>query len=35
MTEQLLLAAAIEAGVEFVWESPVAGVEARGDGVTV
>ena len=35
VTEQLLLAAAHAAGVEFVWESPVAGVEARGDGVTV
>ena len=35
MTEQLLLAAAQEAGVEFVWETPVAGVEPRGDGVTV
>ena len=35
VTEQLLLAAAHAAGVEFLWESPVAGVEARGDGVTV
>lgn len=35
VTEQLLLAAAHASGVEFVWESPVAGVEARDDGVTV
>jgi 3-(3-hydroxy-phenyl)propionate hydroxylase len=35
VTEQLLLAAAIEADVEFVWESPVAGVELAGSGVTV
>jgi 3-(3-hydroxy-phenyl)propionate hydroxylase len=35
LTEQLLLGAAHDAGVEFLWESPVAGVEARGDGVTV
>ena len=35
VTEQLLLAAAHAAGVEFLWESPVAGVEAREDGVTV
>ena len=35
VTEQLLLAAAQEAGVEFVWESPVAGVEPAGDGVAV
>ena len=35
VTEQLLLAAAKEAGVEFVWETPVAGVEPRSDGVTV
>ncbi len=35
VTEQLLLAAAHAAGVEFVWESPVAGVEAREGGVTV
>ena len=35
VTEQLLLAAAQEAGVEFVWEQPVAGVEARAHGVTV
>jgi len=35
VTEQLLLAAALEAGVEFVWDSPVTGVEATGDGVAV
>jgi 3-(3-hydroxy-phenyl)propionate hydroxylase len=35
VTEQLLLAAAHAAGVEFVWESPVAGVEPCEDGVTV
>ncbi len=35
VTEQLLLAAAIEAGVEFIWESPVKGVEATGAGVAV
>jgi 3-(3-hydroxy-phenyl)propionate hydroxylase len=35
VTEQLLLAAAIEAGVEFLWERPVAGVEPTGQGVTV
>lgn len=35
VTEQLLLAAAHEAGVEFMWENPVAGVESRDDGVTV
>ena len=35
VTEQVLLAAAREAGVEFVWEAPVAGVEPRADGVTV
>ncbi len=35
VTEQLLLAAAHAAGVDFLWESPVAGVEAREDGVTV
>jgi 3-(3-hydroxy-phenyl)propionate hydroxylase len=35
VTEQLLLAAAEEAGVEFVWDSPVTGVEATGAGVTV
>ncbi len=35
VTEQLLLAAAIEAGVEFAWDSPVTGVEVAGDGVAV
>jgi 3-(3-hydroxy-phenyl)propionate hydroxylase len=35
VTEQLLLAAAVEAGVEFMWETPVAGVEPRDGGVTV
>jgi 3-(3-hydroxy-phenyl)propionate hydroxylase len=35
VTEQLLLAAALEAGVEFVWDSPVSGVETNGDGVAV
>jgi 3-(3-hydroxy-phenyl)propionate hydroxylase len=35
VTEQLLLEAAEESGVEFVWETPVTGVEPRGDGVTV
>ncbi len=35
VTEQVLLAAAREAGVEFAWEAPVAGVEPREDGVTV
>jgi 3-(3-hydroxy-phenyl)propionate hydroxylase len=35
VTEQLLLAAARDAGVEFAWESQVAGVEAHETGVTV
>ncbi len=35
VTEQLLLTAAHAAGVEFLWESPVAGVEAGEEGVTV
>ncbi len=35
VTEQLLLAAAHAAGVEFLWKSPVAGVEAREGGVAV
>jgi 3-(3-hydroxy-phenyl)propionate hydroxylase len=35
VTEQLLLAAALEAGVEFVWDSPVTGVEAHGNGIAV
>lgn len=35
VTEQLLLAAAHAAGVEFMWETPVAGVEPHEDGVTV
>ena len=35
VTEQVLLAAAHEAGVEFIWEAPVAGVEPRADGVAV
>jgi 3-(3-hydroxy-phenyl)propionate hydroxylase len=35
VTEQLLLAAAHEAGVEFAWETPVAGVEPSARGVTV
>ena len=34
-TEQLLLTAARDADVEFVWEQPVAGVEVRADGVTI
>jgi 3-(3-hydroxy-phenyl)propionate hydroxylase len=35
VTEQLLFAAALDAGVEFVWSSPVKGVEATAGGVTV
>jgi 3-(3-hydroxy-phenyl)propionate hydroxylase len=35
VTEQLLLAAARDADVEFEWGQPVAGVEVRADGVTV
>lgn len=35
VTEQLLLAAALGAGVDFVWETPVAGVEPSASGVTV
>jgi 3-(3-hydroxy-phenyl)propionate hydroxylase len=35
VSEQVLLGAAREAGVDFVWEAPVSGVEPREDGVTV
>ena len=35
ITEQVLYEAAVEAGVEFVWETPVAGVEPSNDGVVV
>jgi len=35
VTEQLLLRAAVAAGVEFVWDTPVAGVEPRSGGVSV
>ena len=35
VTEQVLHEAAVTAGVEFVWETPVAGVEATASGVTV
>ncbi len=35
MTEQVLHRAALEADVDFVWETPVSGVETHPDGVTV
>lgn len=35
VTERVLLEAAIEAGVEFIWSAPVVGVTASGRGVTI